>query len=158
MASTISATVTATTPEPRDELFARFIPVQLPDILTGWGPVPAVAATSGQTGPWDTPGSTRTVHLSDGSTARERVTDCRTPAYFAYVVAEFTNPVRHLATEAHGQWWFDQDGDANTTHIRWTYSFTARSPAAALALQPVVALAWRRFMRVGLDRLVAQRR
>jgi hypothetical protein len=158
MPATVSTTVTATALVPRGVLFDRFIPVALPDILTGWGPIPAVTATSGQTGPWDEPGSERTVHLADGSTARERVTECRTPEYFAYVVAGFTNPIRLLACEGRGQWWFDAAGDGAATHIRWTYTFEARSRAAGLLLAPIVHTAWRRFMRVGLARLVDQAR
>lgn len=151
---TISTTVTTTAPVPRAPLFDLFIPVALPEILTGWGPIPAVTATSDQTGPWDQPGSTRTVHLADGSTACERVTDCTTPAYFAYVVSDFTNPIKYLAREGRGQWWFDEAG-AGATHVRWTYTFEARSRAAGLLLAPVVHAAWQRFMRVGLARLVA---
>ncbi|WCB96278.1 hypothetical protein DSM104299_05035 [Baekduia alba] len=152
---TVSTTVTATAPVPRTTLFDRFIPIALPDILTGWGPIPAVTTTADQTGPWDQPGSSRTVHLADGSTARERVTECRTPTYFAYVVTDFTNPVKHLAREGRGQWWFDEAGP-DATHIRWTYTFEARSRAARLLLAPVVHTAWQRFMRVGLARLVDQ--
>ena len=39
--------------------------------------------------------------------------------------------------------------------MRWTYTFQARSRAAALLLTPVVKIAWRGFMRRGLDRLAA---
>jgi hypothetical protein len=57
----------------------------LPEVLTGYTRfLPAVVGTSGNTGPWDTPGSSRTVHLKDGSTAREEVTGYDRPAYFAY--------------------------------------------------------------------------
>jgi hypothetical protein len=150
----VATTVTLRIPEPRATLFARFIPVALPDILTGYGPVPAVTSTSDQSGPWDVPGSSRTVHLADGSTASERVTACTTPAYFAYTVSGFTNPVRFLATHARGQWWFDvAHDDPNATEVRWTYAFEARSRPAAAILAPVVRFAWRGFMRRGLAAL-----
>jgi hypothetical protein len=154
---TPSATVTASTGEDRAALFARFIPVRLEDILTGWGPVPAVVKTSNQSGPWDRVGSSRTVHLRDGSTAREAVTDCRAPSYFAYTVEDFTNPVRFLAAEARGQWWFDARPGGGTD-VRWTYAFVPRNGAAAALLAPVVQHAWQRFMRVGLERLLAPAR
>jgi hypothetical protein len=154
---TPSATVTASTEEDRDALFARFIPVRLEDILTGWGPVPAVVRSSNQSGPWDVPGSSRTVHLEDGSTAREAVTDCRAPAYFAYTVKDFTSPVRFLASEARGQWWFDERPGGGTD-VRWTYAFVPRSAAAAAVLAPIVGHAWRRFMRAGLENLLAPAR
>jgi len=53
----------------------------LPKVLTGYGLLPAVVRTSGNTGPWDQPGSARTVHLADGSTAREQVTAYERPVY-----------------------------------------------------------------------------
>ena len=43
----------------------------LPKVLTGYGLVPAVVRTSGNSGPWDAPGSIRTVHLAGVTTARE---------------------------------------------------------------------------------------
>jgi hypothetical protein len=147
----VATTVTRRIAEPRDAVFARFIPIRLEDILHRFGPVPAVVGTSGQTGPWDVVGSSRTVHLSDGSTAHERVTACETPRYFAYTVSDVTSPIRVLTREARGQWWFDAAGDA--TEVRWTYAFEARSAATALLLRPIVALAWRGFMRAALDRL-----
>ena len=109
----ISVTATARVAVARDPLFAWFIPIELPRILAGYGPVPAVVSSSDQSGPWDVVGSARTVHLADGATARERVTACDPPAYFAYTVAEFSHSLRHLAVEGRGQWWFDAAGDAS---------------------------------------------
>lgn len=150
---TVATTVQRRIAEPRASLFARFIPVALPDILTGYGPIPAVTSTSAQTGPWDVVGSSRTVHLSDGSSATERVTACDTPRAFGYTVSGFTNPVRFLAREARGRWVFEEADGGAATDVRWTYAFEARSRAAALVLAPVVRLAWRGFMRRGLDAL-----
>jgi hypothetical protein len=150
----VATTVQRTIAVAREPLFARFIPVDLPDILKRYGPVPAVVRTSGQTGPWDVVGSSRTVHLSDGSSATERVTACEAPRHFGYTVSGFTNPVRLLAREARGQWWFEEDADdAGATRVRWTYAFEARSRPAALLLAPVVKLAWRGFMRRALSEL-----
>jgi Polyketide cyclase / dehydrase and lipid transport len=144
----VATTVTRRIDEPRDALFARFIPIKLEDILHRYGPVPAVAGTSGQTGPWDVVGSSRTVHLADGSSASERVTRVEAPRAFGYTVSGFTNPIRLLAREARGVWIFEEDGE-----VRWTYTFAARSPAHALLLAPVVKLVWRGFMRRALDAL-----
>jgi hypothetical protein len=47
----------------------------LPKILTGYGLVPGVASTSDISGPWDRAGSHRIVHLADGSTLNEGVTE-----------------------------------------------------------------------------------
>ncbi|WP_445148745.1 SRPBCC family protein [Baekduia sp. Peel2402] len=146
----VSTTVSRRIDEPRDALWARFIPVRLEDILGKYGPVPAVTGTSGQTGPWDVVGSSRTVHLSDGSSATEQVTAVQAPQMFGYTVSGFTNPVRFLAREARGVWVFEESGE-----VRWTYTFAARSLPAALLLAPVVRFAWRGFMRRALDALAA---
>jgi hypothetical protein len=150
----VATTVSIRIPSAREPLFDWFIPIELPRILTGWGPIPAVVATSEQSGPWDTPGSRRTVHLADGSTAHERVTACERPASFGYTVHGFSGPVRHVAVEGRGQWSFEAAG-AGATEVRWTYTFQARSRVAGLLLTPVVKIAWRGFMRRGLDRLAA---
>jgi Polyketide cyclase / dehydrase and lipid transport len=153
--STVTTSVSARIAVPRDVLFDRFIPIELPLILHRYGPIPAVVATSGQTGPWDRPGSSRTVHLGDGSTAREEVTVCERPRRFGYRVAGFSGPVRHAAAEARGRWWFTEAGEG-ATDVRWQYTFVARSPPARLALAPVVRLLWRGFMRAALDRLARE--
>lgn len=144
----VSTTVSRRIDEPRDALFARFIPVRLEDILHRYGPVPAVTHTSGQTGPWDVVGSSRTVHLGDGSTAQERVTRCEAPHVFGYTVSGFTNPIRFLAREARGLWVFHESGE-----VSWTYTFAARTPLHALLLLPVVRGPWRGFMRRALGAL-----
>jgi Polyketide cyclase / dehydrase and lipid transport len=69
----------------------------------------------------------------------------------------FSGPVRQAAVEGRGQWWFEAAGDG-ATDVRWTSTFQARSRAAALLLTPVVKIAWRGFMRRGLDRLAAPAR
>jgi Polyketide cyclase / dehydrase and lipid transport len=150
----LSATVSARIAVPREPLFRWFIPIELPRILVGYGPIPAVVSSSDQTGPWDVVGSSRTVHLAGGATASERVTACAAPAEFAYTVSEFSNMLRFLAVEGRGRWWFAPvAGDPGATDVRWTYTFVARSWPAAALLAPVVAVAWRGFMRRGIDRL-----
>ncbi|MER9971899.1 hypothetical protein [Mesorhizobium sp. M0060] len=79
----------------------------LPKILTGYGMVPGVASTSDISGPWDRPGSHRVVHLADGSTANEGLTHYDRPSYFAYRVSDPSFALKHLMTEARGQFWFE---------------------------------------------------
>ena len=148
-----STTVTQTMQVRRDALFAWFIPVDLPRILLGWGPLPAVVSTQGQTGPWDAPGSRRTVHLADGSQAEEMVTACTTPSHFAYRVTGFTNPlIRALAQSAEGEWTFvAPEPDSAATEVTWTYRFIPRSALAAWPLRFVVRFLWRGYMQVGLS-------
>ncbi len=152
---TIATTVHARIDVAREPLFACFVPIELPRILRRHGPIPAVVGTRDQTGPWDEVGSARVVELADGHTASERVTACETPARFAYTVSGFTNVVRHLAREAHGEWVFEEADGGRATDVRWTYAFVARSGPAALLLAPVVRTAWRGYMRGALDRFAA---
>jgi len=65
----------------------------LPKVLTRYRLVPVVG-TSGNTGPWDQPGSVRTVHLAGGASAREKVTAFERPTYFAYRLSDFTFAIR----------------------------------------------------------------
>jgi hypothetical protein len=96
----------------------------LPKVLTGYGFLPGVVRTSSNTGPWDTPGSSRTVHLADGTTAREQVTAYERPQYFGYRTDRYTFTLRHLANSATGQWWFN--AQSGGTHVKWTYGFDSK--------------------------------
>lgn len=122
----------------------------LPEVLTGYTPLlPAVVSTSGNTGPWDIPGSSRIVHLKDGNTAREEVTGYDRPVYFSYKSSEFTFALRYLAVGATGQWWFAADGAA--TKVRWTYTFAAKGWLSSRLLPIFARLLWAGYMRVCLD-------
>ncbi|HYG27254.1 MAG TPA: SRPBCC family protein [Caulobacteraceae bacterium] len=121
----------------------------LPKILTGYGPLPAIVGTSEVTGPWDEPGSQRIIHMADGGTVREQVTQIERPRHFAYRVWDFSNPlVAALSSGARGEWWFEPH--AGGTHVTWRYTFVARSRLAALPLRLIVALLWSGFMDVCL--------
>jgi hypothetical protein len=148
----ISTTVTARVAAPRAALFDWFIPIPLPRILREYGPIPSITSTTGQTGAWDVPGSSRVVHLADGHTARETVTACERPGYFAYRVGDFDNFLGRLAAQATGEWRFtDEPGE--TTGIRWTYTFHARNAFAAMVMLPIVKIFWRGFMRQAIAAL-----
>jgi hypothetical protein len=148
----VSTTVERTIRVPRTELFAWMGPLELSRILLGYGPLPAVTATSDQTRPWPQVGSARTVHLADGSSAREEITAAETPSFFAYHVGDFTSAVRHLTNGARGRWWFD-DVAGDATHVRWEYTFEPRSAVTAVILFPIVRIFWRGYMRVAMDAL-----
>lgn len=124
----------------------------LPKVLTGYGPLPAVTHTSDLTGPWDTPGSIRTVHLADGSRVREQLLVRDTPTHFAYRVFDFRHALlKRLAREGHGDWRLRRAG-TNTT-ITWTYTFEARNAVAAVPLWLIAKLLWRGYMDVCLKHL-----
>lgn len=121
----------------------------LPKVLTGYGPLPAVKSTSQHSGPWDTPGSARMIHLADGSTVREQITHYDRAGHFAYRVWEFGNPIiRTLATGARGEWTFAADPAG--TRVQWTYTFTAKNGVTALPLSAITQVLWRGYMDVCL--------
>jgi hypothetical protein len=60
--------------------FDRVVPRDDAELFTGYLVLPAVTRVSDQTGPWTTPGSRRTVHLSDGGTFREHLLRHAPPA------------------------------------------------------------------------------
>ncbi len=147
----VAITRTAVLPHPARRVF-DYVAAEdvLPKVLTGYGPLPAVVGTSGNTGPWDTPGSARIVHLADGTALREAITHYAPPAEFAYRVWDFGHPVlRRLARHGRGVWTFTEaDG---STHVTWTYTFTARGAVAAVPLSVVVGWLWRGYMQACLD-------
>lgn len=133
------------------DVFA-FITAQdvLPKVLTGYGPLPAVVRTSEVSGPWDVPGSARIVHLADGTTVREQVTQFTSPTGFAYRIFEFGNPiVAALATSARGEWTFSEAPGG--TKVIWTYTFSAKNGLTAIPLSGITQILWRGYMDVCLD-------
>ncbi|MDN3558680.1 SRPBCC family protein [Vreelandella neptunia] len=124
----------------------------LPKILTGYGLVPGVASTSDISGPWNRPGSTRTVHLLDGSTVREGLTHYDRPDFFAYRVSDPSFSLKHLMSHACGQWWFVAlEGG---TQAKWAYTFHARNGLAAIPLRLFVGTQWKGYMKVCLNNIV----
>lgn len=146
----VSITRTALIAGTPDKVFA-FIAAEdvLPKVLTGYGPLPAVVRTSENTGPWDVPGSARLIHLADGGTVREQVTEYTPQKRFAYRVWEFGNPIiKSLATKARGEWTFEAVPQG--TKVEWTYTFTAKNGITAIPLSGIAQLLWRGYMDVCL--------
>src|SRR5262249_36406922 len=121
----LSAEVEVTANAHQDAAFAHIVPIDLASIFTGYGPLPAVTRTQDQVGAWDTVGQTRTVHLSDGSSAQELLTAYERPGYFSYAVSGFTGVLRHFTSSANGEWWFTTVAPGRT-RIRWRYAFNPR--------------------------------
>src|SRR6188768_2575215 len=123
--SKVSTTVEAVIAAPRTAFYAWLVPGvfsnQLETVLRDAAFLPGVSKTTGTTGPWDKAGSTRIVHLTDGTTVRETVTSATAPDYFAYRLTEFSSPmIRGLVKEARGQWWFTDSGSG--LQAKWTYT------------------------------------
>ncbi|MCB8840249.1 SRPBCC family protein [Aurantimonas sp. VKM B-3413] len=125
----------------------------LAKILTGYGMVPGVASTSDVSGPWDRPGSHRIVHLADGSTLSEGLTHYDRPSCFAYRVSDPSFALKHLMTQARGEFWFEPaDGG---TKVEWTYTFQARNGLVGLPLRLFVKSQWKGYMDVCAANIVA---
>jgi len=141
---------------PCDKAFSHIVPIDLATIFTGFGPLPAVKGTRDQTGAWDAAGQSRTVLLSDGSSAQEALTAYQFPSHFAYTVKGFTGVLRFFASEAHGEWWFKQGSANQPTTVHWRYEFVSRSRW----LEPIVCLItqrlWRGYMAKALRLSKAQ--
>jgi hypothetical protein len=71
----------------RDATFCFIAPIDLTTNFRGYGPLPAVVGTTDQSGAWDAAGQSRTILLSDGSRAREELTNYSRPQHFSYVVS-----------------------------------------------------------------------
>jgi hypothetical protein len=131
--------------------FEHIVPIDLPSIFTGYGPLPAVTKTRDQSGDWDAAGRNRTVEFSDGSSARESLTGYEYPNRFTYRIDRFTGVLRFLASEALGEWTFERMPGSNSTRVRWSYEFVSRSKF----LEPLVGLftqkLWRGYMSKALS-------
>jgi hypothetical protein len=130
-------------------LFEHIAPIPLHQIFTGYGPLPSVVKTTDQTGLWDSPGQTRIVHLSDGSTAKEKMISYDLPHSFSYTVSEFTGPMRFLTTHAYGIWEFETN-DAGCTSVKWQYTFYPRSSLTSPILYLVTKTLWRGYMNTAI--------
>jgi hypothetical protein len=155
----VATTVTATIAAPRaafyDWLVPRVFLNELDTVLRDEAGFPGVTVTTGTTGPWNVPGSTRTVHLSDGTFCRETVQAAAAPDYFAYRLTDFSSlPLRMLVRQANGQWWFTDDGAG--THAKWTYTAESRWLLTLPLLMPVIKVFWHRFMRSAIGNIKAR--
>ncbi len=130
---------------PQAAAFDHIVPGELTSIFTGYGPLPAVVGTRDQTGGWDAAGQTRTVLLAGGSSAHEQLTEYTYPQSFSYTVSNFTGILRPLVASAHGEWWFEP-GMPTGTHVKWTYTFTARSSFSAPLVWFLATVLWKGYM------------
>ncbi len=151
----VAITVEGSAQTPRERAFQVIAPIELSTIFPGYGPLPAVVGTRGQTGEWDHVGASRIVELADGSEAREQITSFEAPSHFGYRLGGFTGPLRALVSHADGAWWFADSDGANSTRIRWTYSFQPRVGRATIVRATVGPL-WRRYAQRALALAIDQ--
>jgi hypothetical protein len=149
----VATTVVSVIAAPRTPFYAWLVPGvfydQLDTVLRDAAFMPGVSNTTGTTGPWDRPGSTRVVHLTDGTSCRETVTSATAPDYFAYKLTEFSNPIiRFLVKEARGQWWFTDSGTG--LQAKWTYTAETKNAFGVVLVAPVIKILWKRYMQAAM--------
>jgi hypothetical protein len=119
--SGIEIVVEATAKVSPDHAFDVIVPIDLPLIMKGYGPIPAVVSTQDQTGGWDAVGQSRRVNLKDGSYASEQLNLFERGKRFAYRVGPFSGLTGRIVNHADGIWWFEPV--AGGTRIRWSYTW-----------------------------------
>jgi hypothetical protein len=146
-ARAVSHTVTQQVPVPVERLFDTVVAEDvLPYVLHRHMLVPGVRSTDELSGPWDVPGSTRLVRLTNGATVREEVTGWQRPNTFSYRVTSLPKPLSLLADEAVGLWGFEAVDDARCRLI-WTYSFQPKGGWAIPLLRAFMRTQWAGYMR-----------
>jgi hypothetical protein len=158
MTRPVSATATGLASADPDTTHARIASADPASFYRGFRVIPAVSGVSGfpagdAPGSWDRPGFARSIHLSDGSSVREILTETDPPRRFAYELDRFTGFFGWLVERATSDWRFgDVDGG---TAIDWRYRFAARSGRRFL-VAAIVRFAWRPYMARVLARLIAE--
>jgi len=118
------------------------------------GLLPAVTEIRDQSGPWDKPGQTRKLMLSDGGWVVEHITNVEPHGFFAYNLTDFQRIFKRLVDHARAEWTFiEVDGG---TSIHWSYTFYPLNAAARPVLTLIVTLLWAPYMKKVLLRIVAE--
>jgi len=150
----IEVEATAVIPRRVEEVFDVAVDVRsLARFFTGYAPlIPGIREASIDGGGETAAGSLRTVHLTDGSTIKERVLALDRPTLHRYDMAEMNALQRFLCTNMVSEWRFSDVGGA--TRIVWRYAIhpkdAARVPAAWF-----VGRLFRRAMQRCLDHVAA---
>jgi hypothetical protein len=111
--------------------------------------------TSNATGPWDKPGSKRTVHLAGGVTAQEELLAFTKNEYFEYKVSQYTFVLKYFTKYAIGQWWFKKQDD-DSTAVKWTYSVVPHNLFTLPFAWIFMRLFWRSYMENAMIALKVQ--
>jgi hypothetical protein len=147
----IIAEVSTRAAAPRAQVFARILDADTRQLFTGYGPVASVTALAAASGPWDAPGRTRRVHMSDGSTHVEELLYVDPPRGFGFELREASGPLGWLTHGAHRHWRFDEL-DPATTRIHWRYVFRARDSVPYPVGWLLLRVLWVSYMRAALRR------
>lgn len=142
-----------------ETVFDVFMPIDLPTIMRGYGPLPAVAAVEDQSGDWDSIGESRIVRLADGSGMLETLTRVDRPRGFGYTLSNLTSALRFLVDRFHGSWTFEEvsgPGERPVVRATWRYDFESRSRLTRPIAWLILTRYWRPYMEAALERAAAQ--
>lgn len=149
-----ATTVTATVPTDLPTTFQHLTGMDVPAVFRGAGPLPAVTAVHNQTGDWNAVGQTRTIVLSDHSTANETLDNYQFPHTFGYTVTGYTSVLRLLVTKGVATW--HCTSTPTGTLVSWQYAYHARSVLAVPLLWLLMVLFWKKYMRAAVNILQIQ--
>jgi hypothetical protein len=149
-----TTTVTATVATDLPTTFRHLTGMDVPAVFRGAGPLPAVTAIRNQTGDWDAVGQTRTIVLSDQSTACETLDNYQFPHTFGYTVTNYTSVLRLLVTKGVATWHCTSTSDG--TLISWQYAYHTRSLLAVPVVWLLMVLFWKKYMRAAVNILQIQ--
>ena len=132
-----------------DAVFATVIAHPLPDLFRHRHVVmPPIKATSGESGTWgDHVGQTRTIHLADGGSLQERLTELGPPAHFGYEISQIRGPMKPLVSRAEGRWSFVASGEGTSVTWEWTLHTTNEVNDRLL---PVIGVFWHGYAKKAL--------
>lgn len=146
-----SSTVVPSTPERAHE---TILSAPLEELFSSRsGMIPPIKETTGQDGPWNTVGQTRTVVLADGGTSLETLAALDRPTDYRYRLTDFTGPLKGLVKSVDGR--FATVAEGSGTRVTWSWEMHATNPVAR-ALLPVMGFFWRRYAAAMWPRFAAR--
>ena len=154
----VEFSVSGSTSVTAGEAFDRVVPRDDNTLFLRYLVVPGVVSISGATGPWNTPGRRRTVHLSDGSSFREEIVQFDRPGEngpvgaFRYRVTGYTKMLGRLVSDARADWFYEPAEGGS--RIRWVYGFRPM-PGRRFIVRWLIGPIWSSSMRRSMGRCVA---
>lgn len=131
---------------PRERAFDIVLPIDLPQVFTGYGPLPAVVGTELFDNAWNAAGQSRRIDLSDGNHAIESLNSFQRPSHFGYRIDQFSGPLGSFVDHADGEWSFTENGEG--TDIQWSYTWVPKT--IGIPVVWIVAQLWQPYA----DRIV----
>ncbi|MCU1529889.1 MAG: hypothetical protein JWP75_3652 [Frondihabitans sp.] len=153
MTMSASATAEGTTRANLEHAWTVGTPMTPVGYYPKYGPLPAVIRVRDQTGPWDAPGQTRKLMLSDGGSVVEQVVRVERPHLMVYELGDFQKVFGRLVSGARAEWIYTAEGDG--ARIRWTYTYFAK-PGAGILVKAIIRIFWAPYMKRVLPGILSE--